>query len=126
MRKLTTNEKLIGGSIAGVGIIGLGYFAIKRLRKKSIINRFPGSTYGTVNVIETAQELGMNLGTAYSFYDPRHWFEDDGDVNEILLKFPKALIPQLTTEYYKLYKRNLQSDLQSMLDNYNEIRYLFV
>jgi hypothetical protein len=79
-----------------------------------------------VNVIETAQQIANDLGTAYGTFDPRHWTENDDAVLQTLLKFPKLLIPQLRIEYANIVKRNLQTDLQNLLGGYDQVRYLFV
>jgi len=130
--QLTTKQKIIGGSVI-TAIAGLTAFILIRKSRKSdaTVNKsFDKSTIttggATVNVIETARSIANDLGTAYSWYDPRHATENDNAVLQTLLKFPKYLIPLLRIEYAKITNRNLQVDLQNLLDDYAKVRYLFV
>jgi hypothetical protein len=121
----------IGATIAG-GIIywgGKKYF--KTLKTKKEINTYSQSTVslpsgGTLNVIETARQLGIDLGFAYPSWDPRAWSENDTAAFNLIKKVPKTLMPKVAIEYFKLYKRNLQEDCQKVLDDYSKISYLFL
>ena len=130
--QLATKQKIIGGSVITV-ITALTAFILIRKSKNSdtVENKnFDKATITTggttVNVIETARSIANNLGTSYSWYDPRRATENDSAVLQTLLKFPKILIPQLRVEYAKITNRNLQVDLQNLLDDYSKVRYLFV
>jgi hypothetical protein len=131
---LTTKQKYIGGSILSLGVIVTGVFTYRHFKKKGEVTRQDKAytaatkTVGgtTVNVIETARQIGMDLGIGYNWADPRHWTENDNAVLQTLLKFPKSLIPQLRTEYAKLYNSSLQADLQKLLGSYDQVSYLFM
>jgi len=130
--KLTTKQKVIGIGGAALLLGGTGlYFYKKNQGKVKVIKdikNFNKSTVGTINVIETAQQLGMDLGTAYGWWSPQNWTENDTAVRDTLLKFPKELMPQLMSEYNKKYSRNLQVDCQKLLPEsyYAQIRTKFL
>lgn len=125
----TTKRYLILG---GVGILGVGGFvtykkirsaqqkaaAAKALKKGNV------ATLG-INIPEIAKQIGIELGTAYPKYDPRSWTENDHAAQILVTKVPKPYIPVLISSYDKLYKRSLPDDLQKMLDNWNDVSYLF-
>lgn len=124
---------LIIGGVILVG--GLGYIGAKKFLKKQKVKKgvtgyskhtvtTPQGT--TLNLVETARQLGIDLGTAYASYDPRSWSENDNAALATIKSVPKNLIPQLMLEYLKLYNRNLQEDAQKYLDDYDEIRDKFL
>jgi hypothetical protein len=132
--RLTTQQKNYAyAGLTGLVIVG-GIVLYKKLNKPNINKQnkeFDNANMtlpsgGSINIIEVARQLGMDMGTAYSWYDPRSATENDDDVKALLLTVPKPLIPFVRSEYAKLYNRNLQADLQKHLDDYDEIRYLFV
>jgi hypothetical protein len=120
---------LIGGGIAASVI---GFFAFKKIRDNArnkaaakAIVKGNDSTLG-INIPEIAKQIGIDLGTAYPPYDPRSWSENDLAVSLLVRKVPKTHIPVLSREYSRFYPgRILQDDLQKLLDDYNEISYLF-
>jgi hypothetical protein len=117
---------------SGVVLCGLtAYIIYKKIQKKSqVTTAVKAVTTGNIktlgiNIPSIAQQIGIDSGFAYPVLDPRHWTENDTALKESILKVPKPLIPTLITAYYNLYKRNLQQDMQSVLDDYNSISYLF-
>ena len=124
----------LGGGLVVAGATLTTIVLIRRHRKKSatIANKvydkamITTATGTKINIVQVAQQLGIDLGTAYPWYDPRHATENDALVLKTMLKFPKELIPALRTEYAKLYNRNLQLDLQNLLDDYDQVSYLFM
>jgi len=128
MEKRTKNI-LIGAGVLVTGIIG--FVIYKKIRSRAELQRdVKAITTGSlpelgINLQEIANQIGIDLGYAFPVYDPRHWSENDTKVKELILKVPKPLIKNLVSAYYTKYKRNLQSDLQSRLDEYSEISYLF-
>ena len=131
MDKKTENLLIKGGIGLGVGIVGL--FAFNKIRNrqrekaaaKAIVTG--GSKELGINVPDIAKQIGLDLGTAYPSYDPRSWTENDEAVKLLVLKVPKPYIPQLKKYYTQFYPgRDLESDLRKMLDDYDEVKYLFV
>lgn len=128
MEKKTKNILIAVGT--GVGLLG-GYLVYRHYKNKAQINSqikavtTGGITTLGINIPEIAYQIGLDLGTAYSAIDPRHWTENDDKVKVSVLKVPKPLIPTLMKEYAKRFNRNLQADLQSQLDDWNEVSYLF-
>jgi hypothetical protein len=126
---MTTKNILTIAGVVGVGVIG--YVVYTKIKNKATVtSQVKAVTKGTVttlgiNVPQIAQQLGLELGTAYPVWDPRSWTENDTTAKELVLKVPKPLIPSLITAYYTLYKRNLQQDLQKLLDDYAQVSYLF-
>lgn len=118
------------GAVVATGIIG-GGIMIYKARKKAQLNKDIKATQAGnntklgINTYTLAKQIGLDLGTAYPSYDPRSWSENDEAVLRNVLKVPKTLIPKLITDYASIYKRNLQGDLQKLLDDYNEVAYLF-
>lgn len=130
LKNFSTKQKVIGlASLTGLvlGAIWLKSRSGKVKLLKSVTS-FKNSTVGTINVIEVARQLGMDLGTAYNFYDPRHWTENDSAVRDTLLQIPHSLMTQVSIEYAKLYKSNLQQDVQRLLpaSDYQKVRSLFL
>lgn len=121
--------------LIGHGVIGyVGYKKYQnwnqKNKAKSEVTKLQKASYksptgSTVNVREAAKQLGIYLGTAYSWYDPRAQYEDDDEAKALLLKIPKELIPTLSLEYAELYGRSLQKDCQDYLDDYADVKYLF-
>jgi hypothetical protein len=118
----------IGGGVMGSAALLFGIFKIsKKVKLKSNLKSYSkatSTTYG-INTIEIAQAIGQALGTAYNSLDPRHWTENDDVAEKAVLKVPKTMIPQLISDYAKLYKRDLRADLQSLLDGWDNVKYLF-
>jgi len=118
----------------GTGIVIFGgiwlYNKVKRgstnIKTKKSATGYSKNTVGNINITETARQLGLDLGYAYASYDPRHWTENDDAILETMKAVPKDLMPKLVIEYFKLYKRNLQQDLQEKLDDYDQIRDKFL
>ena len=129
MNTQTKNILIISG-IALTGIVS--YIIYKKIKNKSqVTTGIKAVQTGNVktlgiNIPDIANQIGIDLGYAYPIYDPRHWTENDTAVKESVLKVPKPLIPTLTKAYYTKYKRNLIDDLQSKLDDWNDVKYLFV
>lgn len=132
MFQLSKQNKIIAGIAVGTLVLGTGFIIYKknknRLSVTRDINNYGSATVGTINVIETAQQLGMDLGIAYSVWNPQSWTENDRAVLDTLLAFPKTLIPRLMSEYNKKYQRNLQLDVQKLLpaSYYAQIRSKFI
>lgn len=74
---------------------------------------------------QIAREIYHHLGLAYSFYDPRHWTENDEDIFMLLKPFNP--IPQgIFTAYYVISEgRNLKADLIKLLDSkyYSQLKF---
>lgn len=127
-----TKYTLIGGTLLVIATGGI--FAYKKIKNKAdtrkainAIKKGSDSTLG-INIPEIAKQLGLELGTAYPWYDPRHATENDEKAKILVLKVPKPYIPKLIDEYGKVPEtkgRNLQSDLQKLLDDWSEVSYLF-
>lgn len=123
---------LIGLALAG-GFIGYKKYkswAEKQKTKKGVTsynNATVSTPSGSINLVETARQLGLDLGTAYGSWDPRSWSENDDAIEATLKKIPKNLFAQIALEYFKLYNRDLRADVQKNLDtdNYKRIQYLF-
>lgn len=121
--RITEKEVLIGaGVITGVAV--LAFVASKKSQKgnitKAIKNYSKGTVdapVGTINLNEISQEIGLALGTAYPWYDPRHVTEDEDRAVIAVLRVPKPLIPELAKIYLNMYQRNLQYDLKEYLDD---------
>lgn len=118
----------IGGSVLA---LGLAYYAYRKIKNKAEVNAaVKNVSTGTItklgiNIPSIAKQIGIDLGYAYPAWDPRRWSENDNAVKTSVLKVPKPLIKTLASEYYKIYKRNLQQDLQEKLDDYKDVEYLF-
>jgi hypothetical protein len=129
MEKQTKEYLMIGG---GLFVIGGGVFfgnkIYKKIKLKKDLKNYSKATLpgGKLNVIESARQIGLDLGTAYPAYDPRSWTENDNEVRDEVLKYPKTLIPRLKTEYAKLYSRDLQADLQKLLGSWAKVKHLFL
>jgi hypothetical protein len=126
---MKTKDVLIGVGVLASAVAA--YTIYKKIKNKATVtSQIKAITTGTIktlgiNIPEIAAQIGIDLGYAYPVYDPRHWTENDEAVKTEVLKVPKPLIPTLIKEYYNRYKRNLQADLQSVLDDYSQISYLF-
>jgi len=119
---------LIGSTIA---VLGLGTYAFVKIRKKRLVAKDIKSIKSSsipslgINTYTIAKQIGLDLGTAYPVYDPRSWTENDEAVLRAVLKVPKTLISKLVSDYKSIYKRSLPNDLQSKLDDWKEVEYLF-
>lgn len=71
------------------------------------------------NLIQIASQLAHHLGTAYSFYDPRHWTENDKEVYELLKNISQADFDIVRKLYFEVYAKgnSLSTDLSKMLDS---------
>jgi hypothetical protein len=124
-----TKTYLIGG--VTIASVITGFILYKKWRNKQVVtSAVKNVSTGTIktlgiNIPTIASQIGIELGTAFSAIDPRHWTENDAAAKELVLKVPKPLIKTLISEYYKKYKRNLQDDLQRLLDDYKDVAYLF-
>jgi hypothetical protein len=128
MDKQTKQNLQIGGGIAAAGLIGFfGYKFYKKAKLKKDLKNYSKATLpGGINYIESARQIGFDLGTAYPSWDPRSWTENDSAAREEVLKFSKAQIPRLKNEYAKLYSRDLQADLQKLLADWAKVKHLFL
>lgn len=108
-------KHIVIGGIVGVGLT-LGLI---------IIFRKPLPKIGTTSLMN-ARQIGLDLGTAYPFYDPLSWTENDSAVEELILSIPQSNIPQLETDYRKLFNRELAADLQEKLDGWNNVKDKFI
>lgn len=129
---MKVNKWTVGGGIIGLGILTfVGLTVRKKIRTEKaskLVSKAASSQNQKllgINVPEIAKQIGFDLGTAFPSYDPRRWTENDDAVRILVLKVPKPVIPQLIDSYRKQYNRNLQDDLQKMLDNYDTVSYLF-
>ncbi len=132
MEKDTKKYLFIGGTLLlGVG----GYVAYKKIKNradtKAAVKRVTKGNNKDlgINIPSLAAQIGIDLGTAFSSFDPRSWSENDDKVKVSVLKVPKPLIPTLINEYAKnpdTKGRNLIADLQKKLDDWDEVKYLFV
>ena len=116
----TKQYLVIGGGILLAGTSAyFGNKLVKKMKlKKDLKNYSKASLPSGVNYIESARQIGMDLGIAYPSWDPRSWTENDGAVRDEIMKFTKAQIPRLKQEYAKLYSRDLQADLQKLNSEY--------
>jgi hypothetical protein len=131
--QLTTKQKYIaGGSL--LALAGVGGFILYKSKKgankrksEKEMKKYDQAKVGNINVREVARQIGIDLGYAYDWYDPRRATENDDAVLAVLQKFPPDLIPMLRQQYSDLYDgRDLQADLQKVLDEYVKIKYLFI
>lgn len=125
--------------LMGIGHLALGYFAYTKLtdaaaKRKGIkeVTKYQKASVksaqgASINIIETAKQLGLDLGVAYSWWNPQSWTENDNAAKALILQIPKDLIPVVAREYAALYPgRSLYSDVQNYLDDYSEVRHLFI
>lgn len=75
--------------------------------------------------LKNANQIGLDLGTAYPFFDPRSWTENDQAVEDLLQSLPASAMPQLQTDYRNLFKRDLIADLQKNLSGWDNISHKF-
>jgi hypothetical protein len=128
----TTNQKLIGGGILGaIVLVGGGIAYNKYSKKRKIIvdsKKYSDATVGTYNVIETAQQLGNDLGYSYSWINPQSWTENDTAVRDTIAAWPKTLMKPLIQEFATRYGKSLQSECQRLLpaSYYQQIRDKFL
>jgi len=74
---------------------------------------------GAQNVYKAlAAQIADALGTAYEYYDPRHWTEDDEKVYNLLYPLKLHEFEIVSDLYFKSYAkgRSLSTDLANMLD----------
>jgi hypothetical protein len=141
----------VGGGLVLAGVLGFfGYKSYKKVKENKAINNFnkstieigptgqiikrtkisvlnPANATASINLEEIAQKIGMALGTAYPFWDPRHATEDENAAAIAVLKVPKVMIPQLAKIYQDKYKSNLQQDLEKYLEErWDDVRTLFI
>lgn len=129
---LSRNQKLIGGGILGaVVLIGGGIAYNKYSKKRKIIvdsKKYSDATVGTYNVIETAQQLGNDLGYSYGWWNPSNWTENDTAVRDTIAAWPKTLMKPLIQEFATRYGKSLQAECQRLLPSsyYSQIRDKFL
>ncbi len=118
----------------GLGILvvgGTGYYIYTKVKKKSDINKTVKDIEKNptkqlaINIPSIASQIGVDMGYAFPIWDPRRATENDTEVMINVLKVPKPLIGVLISEYYKKYGRNLRDDLESKLDQWDKVSYLF-
>ena len=65
-----------------------------------------------------ALQIAEGLGTAYSKFDPRHWWEKDESVYELMAKFTRNDFEIVSKLYFEVYAkgRSLSEDLAKYLD----------
>lgn len=128
MDKQTKQYLMIGGGLLGAGLgIYFGNKFLKKVKLKKDLKNYSKATLPSgINYIESARQIGMDLGVAYPPYDPRSWTENDNAARDEVLKFSKAQIPRLKNEYAKLYSRDLQADLQKLLGDWSKVKNLFL
>ncbi len=127
---ITTKHKIFAGIGLGLLVTG-GIIYAKRSKQIKLIKDtrdFKKSTVGGINPIETARQLGQDLGTIYGTFDPRHWTENDSAAVATMMQLPAALVPAVALEYAKLTKSSLQADCQRLLPaaDYSKIRSKFL
>ncbi len=66
-----------------------------------------------------ALQLAENLGTAYGWFDPRRWYEDDKRVYELISELNQKDFNVISALYFEVYAkgRNLSEDLAKNLDS---------
>jgi len=126
----TKNQLILGGVIL-TAVAGTGLYIRHKNKKdqpKKDAKKYSESTVGTYNVIETAQQLGMDLGIHYSWYDLRSVTENDTAVRDTLMSWPKSLIKPLVIQFATRYNKNLQAECQRLLpaSYYAQIRDKFL
>lgn len=110
------------------GFIGLGPSARdKQAEKKSESDEIAAS-YGLDSsiLLSDAQTLSHSLGTAYAWYDPRSWSEDEAAVLSVLLQYDIRTFPALERVYFVDASRSLRADLKKYLSpsQHSSIFYL--
>lgn len=121
----------IGG---GLLIAGIAYFGYKKVRAEQqskaaikAINTGGNKALG-INIPDIAKQIGIELGYAYPVWNIfQYATENDTAAKMLVLKVPKPYIPQLVAAYKKQYPgRDLETDLRKKLDDWNDVKYLFV
>lgn len=107
--------KIIIGVLVGTGV-GLGLVILFRKKMPPL----------TTKSLQNARQLGLDLGTAYPFYDPLSWTENDQHAEDLIASIPASQIPQLEADYKKIFQRDLAADLQEKLDGWNNVSYKFI
>jgi hypothetical protein len=71
------------------------------------------------NLIKIASGLAHHLGTAYAFYDPRHWSENDKQAYELLIGISQTDFNSVSLLYFEVYAKGntLSTDLRKLLDS---------
>lgn len=75
-----------------------------------------GAPVATIEPYSVADQLAIDLGTAFPSYDPRSWTENDQEVYETLLQLNASTFPAVEVAYNKKYGRNLRMDVKKNLD----------
>lgn len=75
--------------------------------------------------LQNANQIGIDLGVEYSGFNPQSWTENDDAVKELILSIPEQDIDQLIKDYKKIFSRDLVNDLQTKLDDWEEVKYKF-
>jgi hypothetical protein len=75
-----------------------------------------GLPQATFNAYSVADQLAIDLGTAFESWDPRRWTENDQEVYETLLTLNASTFPVVEKAYLEKYGRNLRIDVKKNLD----------
>lgn len=127
---ISTKQKIYAG--VGLAALTAGFIIYKKNADKiklvKDVKAFKGKTVGGINSVETARQLGQDLGTIYGWADPRHWTENDDAATATMMSLPVAMVPAVSLEYAKLTKSDLQADCQRLLSakDYAKIRNKFI
>lgn len=65
-----------------------------------------------------ARDVAHHLGTAYAWYDPRHWTENDEKVFDLIKNLGQSEFDVVSIVYHDVYAKGntLTSDLAKLLD----------
>jgi hypothetical protein len=113
------SKNLIWAIVAIVSIILV--FGIKR-KKAEVINYSEEANKIAPNypvLQRLAQELAHHLGTAYSWYNPRSWAENDEEIFKLLVAVSKNDFKVVEKLYNSVYAKgnDLRRDLAKLLDS---------
>jgi len=122
------NEKWVWGGVAVLGIILL---TSKDEKNPDDLDygKYQDKATG-LNALDIARKIGMDLGVAYDWYDPRSYSENDDAVLKTVMSIPKNpndFMPKVSLAYRDLYERSLATDLQHLLpeDYWEQIKHRF-
>ncbi len=118
----------------GVGLAtSIGGYAVYRKVSKDVKQKAAakaiakgGNKQLGINVSDIAKQLGIEMGFAFPWYDPRRATENDLAARILITKVPKPQIPFLIKEYSRHYPgRSVADDLRKTNDAWDDFKYLF-
>jgi hypothetical protein len=129
MQKNLKTYLYVGGGLAAA----IGSYAVYRKVSKDVKQKAAakaiakgGNKQLGINVSDIAKQLGIEMGFAFPWYDPRHATENDLAARILITKVPKPQIPLLIKEYARFYPgRSVSDDLRKTNDAWDDFKYLF-